>query len=80
MIQETIKKRLMKYKYFNEETLFIDDWNKDFISLQPTSQSTFYGYVNWNKINNILRFLFKNTDINIIWVGNFLYNRDEVLI
>jgi|TARA_R100000093_G_C1888560_1_gene56204 hypothetical protein len=77
MKQETINKRLMKYKYFKEELIFIDDWNKDFISIQPTSQYIFYDYVNWNKMINILKFLEKNTNINLFWVGNYLFKRGE---
>ncbi len=77
MKQETINKKLMKYKYFKEEFVFIDDWNKDFISIQPTSQYIFYDYVNWDKIVLILKFLMANTNINNIWVGNYLFKRGE---
>jgi hypothetical protein len=75
MKQETIKKRLMNYKYLNEEILYIDDWNEEFISLQPTSQYIFYDYVNMDKIKLIVNFLFKN-GIGRVWIGNLLYKNE----
>jgi hypothetical protein len=77
MSRERIKKRLMDYKYLKEETLYIDDWNDDFISLQPSSQYSFYDYVNMDKIKLIVNFLFKN-GIGRVWVGNWIYNKEGV--
>ena len=72
MNTETIKKRLMKYKYLKEEWLYIDEWNDNYLSLQPNSQYTFYDYVNMEKIKFIVNFLFKN-GLNRVWIGNWLY-------
>ncbi len=72
MNKETIKKRLMKYKYLKEEWLYIDEWNDDYLSLQPSNQYTFYDYVNMEKIKFIVNFLFKN-GLNRVWIGNWLY-------
>ena len=73
-----IKNKLFKYNYMKTEFLLLDDENENYISLQPSSQYTFYDYVNMKKIYNIITFLFKNTSVNQIWIGNWLYNREDL--
>ena len=63
--------------YFNEDVLYVDEVTDDYISIQPTSQYTFYDYADWDRIIKIVQYLFTKTAQSKIWIGNYLYDRNE---
>lgn len=63
--------------YFNEDVLYVDEVTDDYISIQPTSQYTFYDHADWDRIIKIVQYLFTKTTQQKVWIGNYLYDRNE---
>ena len=74
IIFSEVNKRV--FNYFNSDKIYIDDTN-GFISIQPTSQETFYKWLTKSKIDNIVKFINKYVEDDskgnpTIWIGNYL--------